>query len=163
MREESIRREICAVCILYKRDLFSGLSAGLWGLLTLSELAVRTALMEGFVSVSPPPHPPPPPVTGSADMGGKQSVLGNGAFGKSPTLENIQAAYRDGESGNAIELIRISCGGERRSPAGKGKRGVPVLSRVNRSEIGTGYRQGWRFQLAFIIIIIIIIIGGIPS
>ncbi|XP_064192700.1 leucine-rich repeat serine/threonine-protein kinase 1 isoform X1 [Anguilla rostrata] len=47
---------------------------------------------------------------GTPDMGGKQSVLGNGAFGKSPTLENIQAAYRDGESGKAQELIRISCG-----------------------------------------------------
>ncbi|KAJ8247618.1 hypothetical protein GJAV_G00248350 [Gymnothorax javanicus] len=47
---------------------------------------------------------------GSGDMGGKQSVLGNGAFGKSPTLENIQAAYREGDSGKAQELIRISCG-----------------------------------------------------
>ncbi|KAG9352282.1 hypothetical protein JZ751_020695 [Albula glossodonta] len=43
-------------------------------------------------------------------MGGKQSVLGNSTFGKSPTLENIQAAYRDGESSKAQELIRICCG-----------------------------------------------------
>ncbi|XP_036399603.1 leucine-rich repeat serine/threonine-protein kinase 1 isoform X1 [Megalops cyprinoides] len=46
---------------------------------------------------------------GTADMGGKQSVPGNAAFCKSPTLENIQVAYRDGESGKAQELIKISC------------------------------------------------------
>ncbi|XP_031425211.1 leucine-rich repeat serine/threonine-protein kinase 1 isoform X2 [Clupea harengus] len=42
-------------------------------------------------------------------MGAKQSVLGNFSLGQSPTLENIQAAYRDGESGRAQDLIRISC------------------------------------------------------
>ena len=49
------------------------------------------------------------PVPGAADMGAKQSVLGNFSLGQSPTLENIQAAYRDGESGRAQDLIRISC------------------------------------------------------
>lgn len=52
-------------------------------------------------------------------MGGKQSVLGNGAFGKSPTLENIRAAYREGESGMAEQLIRISC--EEGGAAGLGR------------------------------------------
>uniref|UniRef100_A0A8C9V6H9 non-specific serine/threonine protein kinase n=1 Tax=Scleropages formosus TaxID=113540 RepID=A0A8C9V6H9_SCLFO len=43
-------------------------------------------------------------VTGTAGMGGKQSVLS-----QSPTLENIRAAYSGGDSEKAQELIRISC------------------------------------------------------
>ncbi|XP_041917167.1 leucine-rich repeat serine/threonine-protein kinase 1 isoform X2 [Alosa sapidissima] len=46
---------------------------------------------------------------GASDMGAKQSVLGSFSLGPSPTLANIQAAYRDGESDRAHDLIRISC------------------------------------------------------
>ncbi|XP_030622224.1 LOW QUALITY PROTEIN: leucine-rich repeat serine/threonine-protein kinase 1 [Chanos chanos] len=46
---------------------------------------------------------------GAADMGVKQSILGSTPLCQSPTLENIQAAYKDGEGCRASELIKISC------------------------------------------------------
>ncbi|XP_015198818.2 leucine-rich repeat serine/threonine-protein kinase 1 isoform X2 [Lepisosteus oculatus] len=47
---------------------------------------------------------------GTVDMGSKQSILGSTALSQSPTIDNIQAAYRAGESRQARELIRLSCG-----------------------------------------------------
>ncbi|XP_041074773.1 leucine-rich repeat serine/threonine-protein kinase 1-like isoform X1 [Polyodon spathula] len=47
---------------------------------------------------------------GTVDMGGKQSILGNSTLNQSPTIENIQAAYKEGETSRAQELIKISCG-----------------------------------------------------
>ncbi|XP_058851313.1 leucine-rich repeat serine/threonine-protein kinase 1-like isoform X3 [Acipenser ruthenus] len=43
-------------------------------------------------------------------MGGKHSVLGNSTLNQSPTIENIQAAYKEGDTSRAQELIKISCG-----------------------------------------------------
>lgn len=46
------------------------------------------------------------------DMGAKASAMGSGgasSLGPSPTLENIQAAYREGESSRARELIQQAC------------------------------------------------------
>ena len=42
-------------------------------------------------------------------MGAKQSAGGSAPLGQSPTLENIRAAYGDGEGCRAHELIRIAC------------------------------------------------------
>ncbi|XP_058851312.1 leucine-rich repeat serine/threonine-protein kinase 1-like isoform X2 [Acipenser ruthenus] len=47
---------------------------------------------------------------GTVDMGGKHSVLGNSTLNQSPTIENIQAAYKEGDTSRAQELIKISCG-----------------------------------------------------
>ncbi|MGH0128208.1 UNVERIFIED_CONTAM: hypothetical protein FKN15_044920 [Acipenser sinensis] len=47
---------------------------------------------------------------GTVDMGGKQSILGNSTLNQSPTIENIQAAYKEGDTSRAQELIKISCG-----------------------------------------------------
>ncbi|XP_071001294.1 leucine-rich repeat serine/threonine-protein kinase 1-like, partial [Oncorhynchus clarkii lewisi] len=46
------------------------------------------------------------------DMGAKASAMGSGgasSLGPSPTLENIQAAYGEGESSRARELIQQAC------------------------------------------------------
>ncbi|MGH0161716.1 UNVERIFIED_CONTAM: hypothetical protein FKN15_041666 [Acipenser sinensis] len=47
---------------------------------------------------------------GTVDMGGKQSILGNSTLNQSPTIENIQAAYKEGDTSRAQELIKILCG-----------------------------------------------------
>lgn len=49
-------------------------------------------------------------VAGIVDMGGKHSILGNSTLNQSPTIENIQAAYKEGDTSRAQELIKISCG-----------------------------------------------------
>uniref|UniRef100_A0AAY4E7H3 non-specific serine/threonine protein kinase n=1 Tax=Denticeps clupeoides TaxID=299321 RepID=A0AAY4E7H3_9TELE len=49
------------------------------------------------------------PLTGIADMGVRQSLPGSLPLSQSPTLENIQAAYSDGDSSRAHELIRVAC------------------------------------------------------
>ncbi|XP_036442121.1 leucine-rich repeat serine/threonine-protein kinase 1 [Colossoma macropomum] len=46
---------------------------------------------------------------GGTEMGAKQSAGGGAPLGQSPTLENIRAAYGDGEGCRAHELIRIAC------------------------------------------------------
>ncbi|KAI4875565.1 hypothetical protein NFI96_029665 [Prochilodus magdalenae] len=46
---------------------------------------------------------------GEPEMGAKQSAGGGAPLGQSPTLENIRAAYGDGEGCGAHELIRIAC------------------------------------------------------
>ncbi|MGH0137117.1 UNVERIFIED_CONTAM: hypothetical protein FKN15_036561, partial [Acipenser sinensis] len=48
--------------------------------------------------------------SGTVDMGGKQSILGNSTLNQSPTIENIQAAYKEGDTSRAQELIKILCG-----------------------------------------------------
>ncbi|KAK1160778.1 leucine-rich repeat serine/threonine-protein kinase 1-like isoform X1 [Acipenser oxyrinchus oxyrinchus] len=47
---------------------------------------------------------------GTVDMGGKQSILDNSTLNQSPTIENIQAAYKEGDTSRAQELIKISVG-----------------------------------------------------
>ncbi|XP_051969455.1 leucine-rich repeat serine/threonine-protein kinase 1 [Xyrauchen texanus] len=46
---------------------------------------------------------------GVVEMGAKQSAIGSVPLSQSPTLKNIQDAYKDGEDQRARELIRISC------------------------------------------------------
>ncbi|XP_038602280.1 leucine-rich repeat serine/threonine-protein kinase 1 isoform X2 [Tachyglossus aculeatus] len=46
---------------------------------------------------------------GSVDMGTKQSTLENVSLSQSPVIENIQAAYKNGETSKAQELIKIAC------------------------------------------------------
>ncbi|XP_066557623.1 leucine-rich repeat serine/threonine-protein kinase 1 isoform X2 [Amia ocellicauda] len=54
-------------------------------------------------------------------MGSKHSLLASTALSQSPTIENIQAAYREGESRKAQELIKVSCGENSRAQLEKDK------------------------------------------
>ncbi|XP_069481127.1 leucine-rich repeat serine/threonine-protein kinase 1 isoform X2 [Ambystoma mexicanum] len=49
------------------------------------------------------------PQDGTVEMGNKQSTLGSGSTGQCPMTENIEAAYKKGDTSKALELVKTAC------------------------------------------------------